>query len=53
MDEALYFDLPGEAERAQILAVYLDSYILKAGSAQGAPAQGPCSGDPASAGLDA
>ena len=35
MDEALYFDLPGEAERVQILAVYLDAYLLKAGSSQG------------------
>ena len=36
MDEALFFDLPEEAERAQILAVYLNSYILKAGTTQGA-----------------
>ena len=36
MDEALFFDLPGEEERAQILAVYLDSYVMKAGSTLGA-----------------
>ena len=35
MDEALEFPLPGPAERARILAIYIDSYIAKAGSAEG------------------
>ena len=35
MDEALEFPLPGREERARILAIYLDSYILQAGSASG------------------
>lgn len=36
MDEALNFELPGESERAEILAVYLESYLLHAGSSIGA-----------------
>ena len=35
MDEALNFELPGEPERAEILAVYLESYLLHAGSSTG------------------
>ena len=35
MDEALEFPLPGLEERARILAIYLESYILKAGTAAG------------------
>lgn len=35
MDEALEFPLPGLEERSRILAIYLDSYILQAGSAAG------------------
>ena len=37
MDEALEFPLPGAPERAQILRIYLDSYITRAGTSQGAP----------------
>lgn len=36
MDEALEFPLPGPAERARILDIYLNSYIAKAGSDEGA-----------------
>ena len=36
MDEALEFPLPGPAERATILQLYVDSYIAKAGTAEGA-----------------
>lgn len=36
MDELLEFPLPGENERARILAIYLESYILKAGTSAGA-----------------
>ena len=35
MDEALEFGLPGLAERQQILTLYLDQYIVKAGTAEG------------------
>ena len=35
MDEALEFPLPGPAERAAILQLYVDSYIAKAGTAEG------------------
>lgn len=35
MDEALEFPLPGPNERSRILAIYLESYILKAGSSAG------------------
>lgn len=37
MDEALEFPLPGQSERKRILQIYLDSYIAKAGSAEGDP----------------
>ena len=36
IDEALEFPLPGPAERATILQLYVDSYIAKAGTAEGA-----------------
>ena len=39
MDEALEFPLPGPDERARILQIYLDSYIAKAGSDEGAGAR--------------
>lgn len=42
MDEALEFPLPGPDERARILQIYLDSYIAKAGSDEGAGACPPC-----------
>ena len=43
MDEALNFELPGEPERAEILAVYLESYLLHAGSSIGeSSANQPC-----------
>lgn len=35
MDEALEFPLPGPAERATILQLYIDSYIAKAGTREG------------------
>ena len=35
MDEALEFPLPGPAERATILQLYIDSYIAKAGTTEG------------------
>ncbi|KAK9814443.1 hypothetical protein WJX72_006002 [[Myrmecia] bisecta] len=35
MDEAMEFDLPGLAEREKILKLYLDQYIVKAGTAEG------------------
>ena len=35
MDEALEFPLPGPPERAAILQLYVDSYIAKAGTAEG------------------
>ena len=36
MDEAIEFPLPGMTERRQILKMYLDSYIAKAGTSEGA-----------------
>ncbi|KAK9789371.1 hypothetical protein WJX73_007444 [Symbiochloris irregularis] len=44
MDELLEFPLPGENERARILAIYLESYILKAGTAAGAGGSGTATG---------
>ena len=41
MDEALEFPLPGPAERAAILQLYVDSYIGKAGTAEGED-KAPC-----------
>jgi ATPase family AAA domain-containing protein 3A/B len=38
MDEALEFPLPGPPEREAILRIYIDSYIARAGSAEGAAA---------------
>lgn len=35
MDEAIEFPLPGEGERQQILRMYIDSYIAKAGTSEG------------------
>ena len=35
MDEALEFGLPGVSERQQILTLYLDQYIFKAGTVEG------------------
>lgn len=35
MDEAIEFPLPGESERQQILKMYIDSYIAKAGTFEG------------------
>jgi len=35
MDEALEFGLPGVSERQQILSLYLDQYIFKAGTVEG------------------
>lgn len=35
MDEAIEFPLPGQPERQQIIAMYLDSYIAKAGTPEG------------------
>ena len=35
MDEAIEFPLPGVTERRQILKMYLDSYIAKAGTTEG------------------
>ena len=40
MDEALEFGLPGIAERQRILALYLDQYIFKAGTAEGGAGSG-------------
>jgi ATPase family AAA domain-containing protein 3A/B len=34
MDEAIHFDLPGPQQRADLLALYLDRYIAKAGTAE-------------------
>ena len=36
MDEALEFPLPGAGEREKILKIYIDSYIARAGSPEGA-----------------
>ena len=35
MDEAIEFPLPGQPERQKILKMYIDSYIAKAGTAEG------------------
>lgn len=35
MDEAIEFPLPGPSERTQILKMYIDSYIAKAGTLEG------------------
>jgi ATPase family AAA domain-containing protein 3A/B len=35
MDEAIEFPLPGVDERRQILKMYLDSYIARAGTSEG------------------
>lgn len=35
MDEALEFPLPGKEERREILELYLDSYIARAGTSEG------------------
>lgn len=40
MDEALEFPLPGERERLDILRLYLDKYIAKAGTAEGGAGAG-------------
>lgn len=40
MDEALEFPLPGEGERLDILRLYLDKYIAKAGTAEGGAGSG-------------
>lgn len=40
MDEALEFPLPGEGERLDILRLYLDKYIAKAGTAEGGAGAG-------------
>jgi SpoVK/Ycf46/Vps4 family AAA+-type ATPase len=32
MDEAIHFDLPGRDQRKQLLGLYLDKYISKAGT---------------------
>ncbi len=39
MDEALEFPLPGLAERRRILQIYLDSYLARAGTEEGAPSE--------------
>eukprot|EP00798_Chlamydomonas_sp_ICE-L_P022724 gene22724-29884_t len=43
MDEALDFGLPGPNERKQILTLYLDKYIAKAGTAEGEAGSGKAS----------
>ena len=40
MDEALEFGLPEVAERQRILALYLEQYIFKAGTAEGGAGSG-------------
>lgn len=40
MDEALEFPLPGQHERLEILRLYLDKYIAKAGTAEGGAGAG-------------
>lgn len=34
MDEAIHFDLPGQQQRQQLLTLYLDKYIRKAGTTE-------------------
>jgi ATPase family AAA domain-containing protein 3A/B len=40
MDEALEFPLPSSSERRQIIQLYLDLYISKAGTAEGGAGAG-------------
>ncbi|KAG2495260.1 hypothetical protein HYH03_006533 [Edaphochlamys debaryana] len=44
MDEALEFGLPGRDERQKMLALYLDKYIAKAGTAEGGAGTGRSGG---------
>ena len=44
MDEALEFGLPGQAERQQIISLYLDQYVVKAGTAEGGAGAGSSQG---------
>lgn len=44
MDEAIHFDLPGPAQRQQLLGLYLDKYIHKAGTTEGEAGSGKSSG---------
>lgn len=44
MDEAILFDLPGQEQRAQLLGLYLDKYIRKAGTAEGEAGAGVTQG---------
>ncbi len=44
MDEALEFPLPTAEERKRILALYLDKYITKAGTAEGGAGAGASTG---------
>jgi ATPase family AAA domain-containing protein 3A/B len=48
MDEAILFDLPGQEQRAQLLGLYLDKYIRKAGTAEVGAACFECVGFAAS-----
>lgn len=43
MDEAIHFDLPEQPQRLRLLQLYLDKYIVKAGTAEvrGQGVQGP------------
>ena len=43
MDEAIEFPLPGDGERQQILWMYIDSYIAKAGTSEGTDFNPTCS----------
>lgn len=43
MDEALEFGLPGLEERKKLLGLYLDKYIVKAGTAEGEAGAGRAS----------
>ena len=40
MDESLEFALPGLAERQQIIALYMDQYLVQAGTAEGGAGSG-------------
>ncbi|KAK9844676.1 hypothetical protein WJX74_005413 [Apatococcus lobatus] len=44
MDEALEFGLPGTQERFQLLKLYLEQYIIKAGTAEGGAGSGSVQG---------
>jgi ATPase family AAA domain-containing protein 3A/B len=44
MDEAIHFDLPEQAQRMKLLQLYLDKYIVKAGTAEGEAGSGKSSG---------